>query len=144
MPQLLAVPQLQHRGWALTDHGLGSFGRRCRSARSLARHRRRAVGIPEGAVRCTNTRAVRIHSGSHHAPEPAREALLLARPLLLVCTTDLPTQVGRHRCTRSTVSVTNTHGTHTLGTTAALPECTATLHNILEGRETGCHYVMRM
>jgi hypothetical protein len=30
------------------------------------------------------------HSGSHHAPEPAREALLLARPLLLVPTTDLP------------------------------------------------------
>ena len=32
---------------------------------------------------------------SHHAAEPAREALLLAGPLILISTTDLPTHVGR-------------------------------------------------
>ena len=45
------------------------------------------------------------HSGSHHAHEPAREALLLSRPLILISTTDLPTHVGRHTCTRSTLAI---------------------------------------
>ena len=45
------------------------------------------------------------HSGSHHAHEPAREALLLARPLILISTTDLPTQVGRLTCTKSTLAI---------------------------------------
>ena len=34
------------------------------------------------------------HSGSHHAAEPAREALLLAGPLILISTTDLPHSGG--------------------------------------------------
>ena len=46
-----------------------------------------------------------LHSGYHHAREPAREALLFARPLILISTTDLPTQVGRHSCTRSTLAI---------------------------------------
>jgi hypothetical protein len=46
-----------------------------------------------------------LHSGSHHAREPAREALLFARPLILISTTDLPTQVCRHSCIRSTLAI---------------------------------------
>jgi hypothetical protein len=45
------------------------------------------------------------HSGSHHAPEPAREAWIVSRPLILISTTDLPTHVGRLRCTRSTLAI---------------------------------------
>jgi hypothetical protein len=48
---------------------------------------------------------IALHSGSHHAREPAREALLLARLLILISTTDLPTHVGRHTCTRSTLAI---------------------------------------
>jgi hypothetical protein len=45
------------------------------------------------------------HSGSHHAAEPAREAWIVSRPLLLISTTDLPTQVGRLSCTKSTLAI---------------------------------------
>jgi hypothetical protein len=56
--------------------------RRC--ARRLSA--RSAVSRSAGAPPC-EMYAWCVHSGSHHAAEPAREALLLAGPLILISTT---------------------------------------------------------
>ena len=63
-------------------------------------------GVPyrEGCV-CAQASPNPVRHAIHSAPLPAREALLVARPPILISTTGLPTHVGRHRCTTSTLAI---------------------------------------